>query len=650
MISLLEKKTIKFSKRGIQAKNLTTGDTTMATLSDFGKQSVYHQKSQTKLSNENSNIKDNELNNNLMARRAAAYKRFSHNNSTINSNASQNNYTNSGTDSQYDSGYSGSSFLQEQENKQSNNYRNYESRPGHATSRRMGASGYGSPVGNVSGGRQVGDINSKNMTQLLSSSRAFRSGKLALKGSRASQRSLQAMQIQQQNRVQRLQQSVSKIKTDQQIFNEKTKKFSKKIVAYGADFAESQAKDNDNIGINAVGAAYSVGRSSARTIKQLSFSKKKLKERASRKWRLAATKKAKQKVSTQSAKAAAKKFAQSIAKALSNPTTIKGGAIVIAVFLAVVILANIIPIIVGGIFGATLEENANPETVSYIKSLDTLLINKILDEEKMYLAQGAHKVNIHGLERIKTDIDETLALLTVLNEADTELTEKSKKILKSIHSKLNKYTVERYEETFTSDLGYPYTLVIYEIFVETYTVRQKILSFDLTEDQTEILLLLLEMQDEEENKNSGGIGGGNGGGDDGGIIEGNGTLRYPLNGYNNITSPYGERIDPITGKLGEFHPAIDISAPIGVPISAALDGTVVFSGKRGTYGNLVILQHANGMQTYYAHCDTLVVSQGDSVATGQQIATVGNTGRSTGPHLHFEVRINNGHRNPMGFF
>ncbi len=106
-----------------------------------------------------------------------------------------------------------------------------------------------------------------------------------------------------------------------------------------------------------------------------------------------------------------------------------------------------------------------------------------------------------------------------------------------------------------------------------------------------------------------------------------------------ITSNFGVRTDPLNGQQRSHH-GIDIAAPRGTPIGAAANGHVVFAGKRGGYGNTVIVEQTDGKQTLYAHADQLLVRVGDAVVAGQTIATVGSTGRSTGPHLHFEVREN----------
>lgn len=125
------------------------------------------------------------------------------------------------------------------------------------------------------------------------------------------------------------------------------------------------------------------------------------------------------------------------------------------------------------------------------------------------------------------------------------------------------------------------------------------------------------------------------------------TTRAPLTGR--ITSGFGLRNDPINGHWRQ-HNGIDIAARRGTPIGAAAAGTVVFAGRRGGYGNTVIIEQADGKQTLYGHADQLLVKVGEEVEAGQQIATVGSTGRSTGPHLHFEVRENGQAVNPVTTF
>ncbi|MFN2527463.1 MAG: M23 family metallopeptidase [Candidatus Baltobacteraceae bacterium] len=104
-----------------------------------------------------------------------------------------------------------------------------------------------------------------------------------------------------------------------------------------------------------------------------------------------------------------------------------------------------------------------------------------------------------------------------------------------------------------------------------------------------------------------------------------------------VSSPFGPRPNP-TGPGYDFHPGIDIAADEGAPIHAAAPGRVVQVGPDGGYGNVVVIDHGNGVTTKYGHCSQTFATVGEQVAAGDEIAAVGSTGHSTGPHLHFEVR------------
>ncbi|BAP89483.1 putative peptidase [Burkholderiales bacterium GJ-E10] len=115
-----------------------------------------------------------------------------------------------------------------------------------------------------------------------------------------------------------------------------------------------------------------------------------------------------------------------------------------------------------------------------------------------------------------------------------------------------------------------------------------------------------------------------------------------------IGSGYGERLDPFTGRWS-LHPGIDFDAPKGTPILAAAGGVVVRAQRTPDYGNMVEIDHGNGLSTLYGHASRLDVKVGDIVRKGQEIAEVGSTGRSTGPHLHFEVRVHEVPQNPTRY-
>lgn len=116
-----------------------------------------------------------------------------------------------------------------------------------------------------------------------------------------------------------------------------------------------------------------------------------------------------------------------------------------------------------------------------------------------------------------------------------------------------------------------------------------------------------------------------------------------------ISSGFGFRANPFTGGGGEFHPGLDFKGPYGAPIYAAAPGLVSFVGVRSGYGNCVEIDHGNGLVTRYAHMSGFRTQQGKPVGAGEVIGLIGSTGRSTGPHLHFEVRINDRPVNPRPF-
>jgi murein DD-endopeptidase MepM/ murein hydrolase activator NlpD len=127
---------------------------------------------------------------------------------------------------------------------------------------------------------------------------------------------------------------------------------------------------------------------------------------------------------------------------------------------------------------------------------------------------------------------------------------------------------------------------------------------------------------------------------------GNHRFSWPVNGP--ITSPFGYRNDPVLGG-NRLHAGVDIAASTGTPIKAAGDGVVVMAGSNGGYGNFTLIDHGGGLATGYGHQSRIGVSIGQHVSTGEVIGYVGSTGASTGPHLHWEVRVNGAPVDPMGW-
>lgn len=120
--------------------------------------------------------------------------------------------------------------------------------------------------------------------------------------------------------------------------------------------------------------------------------------------------------------------------------------------------------------------------------------------------------------------------------------------------------------------------------------------------------------------------------------------RWPVRGF--LSSTFGARVDPFTGQQ-RMHEAVDIVAPKGTPIKAPADGIVTYAGHDSTFGNMLVIDHGYGVITRYGHNDSIMVREGQRVKRGDTVATVGTSGRSTGPHLHYEIRINDVAINPL---
>ena len=127
-----------------------------------------------------------------------------------------------------------------------------------------------------------------------------------------------------------------------------------------------------------------------------------------------------------------------------------------------------------------------------------------------------------------------------------------------------------------------------------------------------------------------------------------GQMAWPVPGYTRITSTFGMRTHPITGVY-KLHTGVDIGAPMGTTFIAANDGVVTYAGWNNAYGKMVIVDHGGGINTLYAHGSEILVNVGDVVYQGDAVLKVGSTGYSTGPHAHFEVRVNGEYVQPLDY-
>ena len=142
--------------------------------------------------------------------------------------------------------------------------------------------------------------------------------------------------------------------------------------------------------------------------------------------------------------------------------------------------------------------------------------------------------------------------------------------------------------------------------------------------------------------------GSGGAGYNGAYVPANGVLTFPVPSYYGVTSEYGWRGDPFSGGQS-FHMGIDLGASMGAPVLAAGDGRIILQEYHWSYGNYVVIDHGNGLSTVYAHMSAFTKPFGSVVKAGEQIGAIGTTGASTGPHLHFEVRVNGQHTQPRGY-
>ena len=151
---------------------------------------------------------------------------------------------------------------------------------------------------------------------------------------------------------------------------------------------------------------------------------------------------------------------------------------------------------------------------------------------------------------------------------------------------------------------------------------------------------------QQQQTGGGGSGGGGGGGSSAVSLT---NLKWPVPSCSIITSPFGSRVAPTSGAT-TYHGGLDIGAQAGAAIVAAASGTVILAGYNGGYGNCVMINHGNGLVTLYGHMQSISVANGQQVSKGQTVGKVGSTGVATGPHCHFEIRVNGVQTDPAPYF
>ena len=171
---------------------------------------------------------------------------------------------------------------------------------------------------------------------------------------------------------------------------------------------------------------------------------------------------------------------------------------------------------------------------------------------------------------------------------------------------------------------------------------------DATQREIDQMVAALEEQRRQEEAANNPGGGNSGGG--GGSVTGTGSFGWPVPSCTYITSKFGPRYHPVTGVYQSTHTGLDIGAAYGAAIVASDGGTVTCAGVKGGYGSCVMIDHGNGYYTLYGHMSSISVSLGQSVSKGDTIGYVGDSGITTGPHLHFEIRVNGVCTDPAPWF
>lgn len=272
-----------------------------------------------------------------------------------------------------------------------------------------------------------------------------------------------------------------------------------------------------------------------------------------------------------------------------------------------------------------LEETIKDNEEYLAKRLKAINNNYSLGYLKVILSSDSLSDFFNNIYIIKQVVNQDKETLKVLDESKIEIEEKQKELqIKKDEQENLKRVLEQDNENVSKDKA------------EVENLKQELLKEeDNLQKEIENIIAKQQAQNNQNNSNV----------ETGDIIS-NGS--WPVPGYSRISSGYGYRKHPILGGQ-EFHTGIDIPAPMGTPTVAIDSGTIIYSGVQGSYGNTVMIQHDDGKVSLYAHNSELLASVGQRVEKGQVVAKIGSTGMSTGPHLHFEIRINGKHVNPTDY-
>jgi murein DD-endopeptidase MepM/ murein hydrolase activator NlpD len=444
-----------------------------------------------------------------------------------------------------------------------------------------------------------------------------------------------------------------KVQTHSDLNKGRLKHIGNSMLIRSGESIANDLKNNDNAALSGIGQSTQTSVNTYRGIKHLKSLWKRdsvFKSSASIKnteyaaaknavqWRAAYVRQNAKKTAVQSSERAVKHFGKT-AKLILKKGTLKFAAIAVGVLLIMMMLTQVCNSVAASVFGSTTE---HPELTAYVMQLDTNFQDKINDEKEKYEKDKNTKVVIEGEDLINTDAN-VLAVLVTGDWTNIQLNEDNKKKIADYHSILNTYKIKKKSKSEDKNDGAKQIT----IEVKVYTAQEKINTFGFSEDKKKHVLEMLDVLTQINDSIKGNINTEQGSKYIPNI--GDGEFVWAVPGHTYISSGYGKRVDPINGKPSAFHTGIDIPAPTGTPVIASVDGKVIRAGRNGGFGKCVIIQHKNGIQTLYGHNSAILVKVGDTVRQGQIIAKVGQTGRATGPHSHFEFRINGHYVNPNRF-